>query len=230
MIKLTVECCANSVQSAINGQAGGAERIELCSNLELDGTTPSAAAICMAREALEIDLFVLIRPRAGNFIYTDLEVEEMIQDIEFCKEIGCDGVVIGALNEDHTVNEKQTTAMVKAAYPMQVTFHRAFDKTTNPFQAMKSIIDCGCQRILTSGQAENVTQGVKLIKELVEKADGRISIMAGGGLHAGNVLQFYPLGVREFHLSGTNKKAKGEVLETEVEKIEEVLENLQGLD
>ena len=90
MLKITVECCANSVQSAINGQAGGADRIELCSNLELDGTTPSAAAICMAREALEIDLFILIRPRSGNFIYTDLEVEEMIQDIGFCKEIGCD--------------------------------------------------------------------------------------------------------------------------------------------
>ena len=229
MLKITVECCANSVQSAINGQAGGADRIELCSNLELDGTTPSASAICMAREALEIDLVVLIRPRAGNFIYTDLEVEEMIQDIGFCKEIGCDGVVIGALNEDYTVNEKQTKAMVKAAHPMQVTFHRAFDKTKDSYTAMESIIACGCQRILTSGQADSVTQGIKLIKELVEKADGRISIMAGGGLHAGNVLQFYPIGVREFHLSGTDKKEHG-VLQTKVQKIEEVLENLQGLD
>lgn len=229
MIKLTVECCANSLQSAINGQAGGAERIELCSNLELGGTTPSAAAICMTREALEVDLFVLIRSRAGKYVYTDLEMEEMIQDIEFCKDIGCDGVVIGALNTDFTVNEKQTKAMVKAARPMQVTFHRAFDKTKDPYSAMESIIACGCQRILTSGQADNVTQGINLIKDLVAKADGRISIMAGGGLHAGNVLQFYPLGVREFHLSGTDKK-KEDVLQTEVEKIEEVLEILHGLN
>jgi len=229
MTKLTVECCANSVQSAINGQAGGAQRIELCSNLELEGTTPSAAAICMAREALEVDLFVLIRPRAGDFIYTDLEVEEIIQDIEFCKEIGCDGVVIGSLNTDSTVNEKQTKALVKAAYPMQVTFHRAFDKTNDPYAAMESIIACGCQRILTSGQATSATEGINQIKELVTKADGRISIMAGGGLHAGNVLQFYPIGVREFHLSGTNKKDKG-ITQTKVEKIEEVLENLEGLD
>ena len=229
MIKLTVECCANSVQSAINGQAGGAQRIELCANLELEGTTPSAAAICMAREALEIDLFVLIRPRGGDFVYSELELEEMIQDIEFCKEIGCDGVVIGALNEDLTINEYQTKAMVQAAHPMQVTFHRAFDKVEDPFQAMQSIIDCGCQRILTSGQAESAIQGIKVLKELVKKADSRISIMAGGGLTAVNVLQFYPIGIREFHLSGTNKKQSG-VRQTQVKNIEEVLENLEGLE
>lgn len=229
MTKITVECCANSVQSAINGQAGGAERIELCANLELDGTTPSAAAICMAREVLEVDLFVLIRPRAGDFVYSDLELEEMIQDIEFCKEIGCDGVVIGALNSDGTVNFKQTKAMVNAAQPMQVTFHKAFDKTTKPFDALEQIISLGIQRILTSGQADNVTQGINLLKELVNRADGRISIMAGGGLHAGNVLQFYPIGIREFHSSGRNKKNQDNTL-TDSRKIEEILENLDGLE
>ena len=229
MTKLIVECCANSVQSAINGQAGGANRVELCANLELDGTTPSAAAICMAREVLDIELFVLIRPRAGSFIYSDVEFEEMIQDIEFCKEIGCDGVVVGALNLDGTINLLQTKAMITAAKPMQVTFHKAFDKTPNPFEALEQIISLGCQRILTSGQAESVTQGVALLKDLVEKAEGRISIMAGGGLHAANVLQFYPIGIKEFHSSGINKKSK-DFPQTQVSKIEEIIENLDGLD
>ena len=229
MTNLTLECCANSVQSAINGQAGGATRIELCANLELGGTTPSAASICMAREVLDIDLFVLIRPRSGSFVYKDIELEEIIQDIEFCKEIGCDGVVIGALNSDGTVNTSQTQEMVNAAKPMEVTFHRAFDETTDPFEALEDIISSGCKRILTSGQADNVTQGIELMRELVAKADERISIMAGGGLHAGNVLQFYPIGIREFHSSGTNKKSQG-IPQTQINKIEEILENLDGLE
>jgi len=229
MTKIIVECCANSVQSAINGQAGGADRIELCANLELDGTTPSAAAICMAREVLDIDLFVLIRPRSGNFVYTELELEEMLQDIEFCKEIGCQGVVIGSLNEDSTVNIPQTKAMVQAAKPMQVTFHRAFDQTKDPKKAIEDIISTGCQRILTSGQAENVSAGLKQLKILQSMAQDRISLIAGGGLNPSNALQLYPLGIREFHLSGIDKKSLS-YPHTQASKIEELIDNLYGLE
>jgi len=229
MTKLIVECCANSVQSAINGQAGGADRIELCANLELDGTTPSAAAICMAREVLDIDLFVLIRPRSGNFVYTELELEEMLQDIEFCKEIGCQGVVIGSLNADNTVNIPQTKAMVQAAKPMQVTFHRAFDHTSDPKKAIEDIISTDCQRILTSGQAENVSAGLKQLKILQSIAQDRITLIAGGGLNPTNALQLYPLGIREFHLSGIDKKSHSHP-QTQVSKIEELIDNLYGLE
>jgi copper homeostasis protein len=237
MSKVIVECCANSVQSAINGQAGGAERIELCANLEQGGTTPSAASICLAREALEVDLYVLIRPRAGNFVYSELELEEIIQDIEFCKEIGCDGVVVGVLNADGSVNEQQTKTMVQAAQPMGVTFHRAFDVAKDVEQALESIIKCGCERLLTSGQATQAIEGVKVFQQLVAKANNRIEIMAGSGVNANNVLTLYPLGIRQFHLSGTDVIAQEEnafsfgskLLQTNPQKIQEVADALEGL-
>ena len=117
MSKIIIECCANSVQSAINGQSGGADRIELCANLEGGGITPSAASICLAREVLDIDLYVLIRPRIGNFVYSELELEEMLEDIEFCKEVGCEGVVIGALDSEGRVHKKQMQKMIQATNP-----------------------------------------------------------------------------------------------------------------
>ncbi len=230
MAKVIIECCANSVQSAINGQAGGAERVELCTNLELGGTTPSAASVCMAREVLDIELYVLIRPRSGNFVYSEIEEEEMLQDIEFCKEIGCEGVVVGALNADGSVNYEQTKEFVDTAHPMKVTFHRAFDETTDAPQALETIIKTGCTRLLTSGQAERVEGGISLLKELVQKSNGRIAIMAGGGLKIANALQLYTYGMREFHLSGINKKDTNQPMLTEAKAIEEMVENFDDLE
>jgi copper homeostasis protein len=230
MAKVIIECCANSVQSAINGQAGGAERVELCANLELGGTTPSAAAICMAREVLEIELFVLIRPRAGNFVYSEIEVEEILQDIEFCKEIGCEGVVLGALNQDGTVDYELTKEFVETAHPMKVTFHRAFDEASDPNQALEAIIETGCERLLTSGQSERVEEGISVLKGLLQKSNGRISIMAGGGLKPANALQLYTYGMREFHLSGINKKDTNQPVLTDTNAIEEMVDIFEDLE
>ena len=228
MTKVTIECCANSVQSAINGQAGGAERVELCANLELGGTTPSAASICMAREVLEVDLFVLIRPRAGNFCYSNLEMEEIIQDIEFCKQVGCEGVVIGALNEDGNVDLENTKQMVEAASPMEVTFHRAFDQVSDSKKGLQQLIDCGCDRVLTSGTKDTVKEGLEVLKELAEQAQDKIKIMPGGGLDVVSALQLYSLGVRDFHLSATNKKHDLPRY-TQVDVIENFIENFEEL-
>ena len=228
MTKVIIECCANSVQSAINGQAGGAERVELCANLELGGTTPSAASICMAREVLEVDLFVLIRPRAGSFCYSDLEMEEILQDIEFCKQVGCEGVVIGALTENGSVDVKKTKQMVEAARPMQVTFHRAFDQVKEPFIALQQIVDCGCDRILTSGTKDTVKEGLEVLKTLVQKAQDKITILPGGGLDLVSALQLYSNCLREFLLSATNKTHDLPRF-TQVDVIENFIENFEEL-
>jgi copper homeostasis protein len=228
MTKVILECCANSVQSAINGQAGGAERIELCANLELGGTTPSAAAICMAREVLEIDLFVLIRPRAANFCYSELEMEEILQDIEFCKQVGCEGIVIGALTEEGNIDVKKTKKMVEAARPMKVTFHRAFDQVNDPLKALQKVIDCGCDRLLTSGTKETVKEGLEILKSLVKNGNDKITILPGGGLDSVSALQLYSLGLREFHLSATNKKQSPPRV-TQIDIIENFIENFEEL-
>lgn len=238
MSELIVECCANSVQSAINGQAGGAERVELCANLEQGGTTPSAASICLAREALEIDLYVLIRPRTGNFVYSELELEEILEDIAFCNEIGCDGVVIGALDKEGRVHQQQLQKMVEAAGKMGITFHRAFDVAADAKQALETIVECGCDRLLTSGQAPKATDGIKILKQLVEQADNRIEIMVGSGVNANNCLSFYPIGIRQFHLSGTELITQeaddfsfgANILQTNPQKIQEVVDALEGLE
>lgn len=238
MSELIVECCANSVQSAINGQAGGAERVELCANLEQGGTTPSAASICLAREALEIDLYVLIRPRTGNFVYSELELEEILEDIAFCKEIGCDGVVIGALDKEGRVHKKQLQKMVEVAGKMGVTFHRAFDVAADAKQALETIVECGCDRLLTSGQAPKATGGIKILKQLVDQADNRIEIMVGSGVNANNCLSFYPIGIRQFHLSGTESIVQekddfgfgANILQTNPQKIQEVVDALEDLE
>jgi copper homeostasis protein len=228
MTKVILECCANSVQSAINGQAGGAERIELCANLELGGTTPSAAAICMAREVLEIDLFVLIRPRAANFCYSELEMEEILQDIEFCKQVGCEGIVIGALTEEGNIDVKKTKKMVEAARPMKVTFHRAFDQVNDPLKALQKVIDCGCDRLLTSGTKETVKEGLEILKSLVKNGNDKITILPGGGLDSVSALQLYSLGLREFHLSATNNKQSPPRV-TQIDIIENFIENFEEL-
>ncbi|AWO00516.1 copper homeostasis protein CutC [Chitinophaga alhagiae] len=187
MKKITLEICAASLASCIAAEEGGADRIELCDNLLEGGTTPSYATIAIAREKVKIALYPIIRPRGGDFLYSDLEFAVMQKDIEMCKQLGCNGVVIGLLTADGQVDTTRTRALVELAWPMGVTFHRAFDMTADPFQALEDIIETGCERILTSGQRNTAPEGAPLIQQLVEKAAGRIAIMAGSGVRAGNV-------------------------------------------
>ncbi|WP_257668684.1 copper homeostasis protein CutC [Parapedobacter tibetensis] len=197
-----LEICANSVASALAAQAGGADRIEFCQNLEAGGTTPSHGQIKLVQQRINIGIHVLIRPRAGDFLYSELEFEEMKADIAFCKEIGCDGVVIGLLHANGGVDKDGTRELVVLAKPMHVTFHRAFDVCNDPFEALESIIACGCGRLLTSGMKNTALEGAELIKTLIGHANGRISIMPGSGIHEDNISQIaQETGAVAFHTS-----------------------------
>jgi copper homeostasis protein len=197
-----LEVCAGSLSSAMNAQLGGAGRVELSENLQEGGTTPCPSAIMIAAKHLSIPLFVLIRTRPGDFLYNDLEFQQMRQDVCFCKEYGAEGVVLGILNPDASVDMDRCAELVRLAHPMQVTFHRAFDMTQDPFQAMEDIINLGIQRILTSGQAANALEGAALINELITLAAGRIIIMPGGGINEENILELKnKIKTHEFHAS-----------------------------
>lgn len=187
MEKITLEICAASLASCIAAEEGGADRIELCDNLLEGGTTPSYATIALAREKVKIALYPIIRPRGGDFLYTALEFQIMQKDITLCKQLGCDGVVTGLLTADGKIDKTRTRALVELAWPMGVTFHRAFDMTDDALQALEDVIKTGCERILTSGQRNTAPEGAALIATLVEKAAGRIAIMAGSGVRANNV-------------------------------------------
>ncbi len=184
-----LEVCANSVTSALAAQEGGAGRVELCENLYEGGTTPSHGEILLARKQLHIKLYVLIRPRGGDFLYSDLEFEVMAADVRYCAEAGCDGVVIGILNADGTIDKKRCTKLVQMAKPLGlgITFHRAFDMCADMDQALEDIIDIGCERILTSGGKSTAMEGAATIAGLIKKAGGRISIMPGSGININNV-------------------------------------------
>ena len=202
MTKLILEIAANSVASALAAQEGGADRIELVSALELGGLTPSYATIAMARERLRIPVYVLIRPRAGDFLYNDLECEAMLRDIETCKSLGCDGVVIGMLDADGNVDVGRCRALIDAAGNLGVTFHRAFDLTRDPRQALEDVIALGCERVLTSGARPRAIDGVDLIAELVRLAKDRLVVMPGTGIDERNIAAVRAAtGAREFHAS-----------------------------
>ena len=199
---MTLEICANSIHSALAAQTAGAQRVELCENLNEGGTTPSYGTILNTRKRLQIDLFVLIRPRGGDFLYSDEEYEIMKTDIGICKSLNCDGVVIGILTKDGEVDFDRTRELVELASPMRVTFHRAFDRCKDPFKALELIIKAGCERILTSGLKNSAWEGSELIKKLIEKATNRISIMPGAGINSTNILELKNVTqAKEFHSS-----------------------------
>lgn len=201
-----MEVCANSVRSALEAQKGGAFRVELCDNLPEGGTTPSYAQIAIARRLLSIQVYPIIRPRGGDFLYDDLEFELMKEDIEMCKSLKCDGVVIGLLNADGTIDKKRSKILVDLAAPLKVTFHRAFDMCKDMDAALEDVIEIGCERILTSGGAISANQGIKKIEALIKRADGRISIMPGAGINTKNIKEIIEkTGAVEFHASAKNK-------------------------
>ena len=179
---MEIEICCGSIQSAANAKAGGAVRVELCQGLIEGGTTPSPATIEYAVKELGLQVFVLIRPRGGDFCYNELEIKTMEEDVEFCKRVGVAGIVVGFLHPDGSIDTELTGRFVKLAAPLPVTFHRAFDRCPEPLRALEQIIDCGCARILTSGCKPTAMEGADMLKQLVQQANGRIKILAGSGV------------------------------------------------
>ena len=202
-----LEICCFSLESCQIAQEAGANRIELCGGMFEGGTTPSAGLIALARQNITIQLYVMIRPRGGDFCYSETEFEVMKADILTAKNLGADGVVLGILNPDGSIDKTRITELVNLAAPLKVTFHRAFDVAENPFEALEAIIDCGCERILTSGQKNTAIEGIDLLKTLVEKAQNRIEIMAGSGVNAQNAQQFLDIGVHALHMTGKGMQA-----------------------
>lgn len=201
---ITLEVCANSVSSALAAQVGGATRVELCNNLHEGGTTPSFGQIDIARQLLYIKQYVLIRPRPGDFLYNDIEFDIMSADVDFCIRSGCDGIVIGILKADGTVDKERCSRLVHKATRagLGVTFHRAFDMVADQYQALEDIIELGCERILTSGGKTTAIEGASTIAHLIEKAAGRISIMPGSGVDESNVAHLVRFtGAKEVHSS-----------------------------
>jgi copper homeostasis protein len=207
---LLLEICAGSVTSCLAAQEGGASRVEFCDNLLEGGTTPSYGAIASARERLQIALNVIIRPRGGDFLYSDIEFDVMERDILACKKLGVDGVVIGLLTADGDIDVIRTRALVELATPMQVTFHRAFDVARDPFKALEDVISTGCNRLLTSGQEANALDGAALISKLRVAAGERLVVMPGAGVRLNNIAQLVAeTGCIEFHTSGRAPFASG---------------------
>jgi len=181
---------------------GGADRIELCSNLAEGGVTPSYGLIKKCRDSFALPLYPIIRPRGGDFLYTAEEFEIMMQDARLCRQLGCDGVAIGLLNKNGSIDISRTSRLVEAVYPLGVTFHRAFDRSADPLAALEQLIEVGCERILTSGQKQNAIDGVELIAELNRVAGERIIIMPGSGVRKENVKWLAEqTGCIEFHSS-----------------------------
>ena len=196
----TLEICCDSIQSALYAQEAGADRIELCDNLKEGGTTPSAAKIKLLKQYLTIPVAVLIRPRPGDFCYTPYEMEVMLENIHIAKSFGADAIVSGALTEKMDIHIEQTTRLIEAAKPLPFVFHKAYDVCRKPMEALEQLIQMGVERILTSGQKATALEGMLLLKELVAVANGRIEIMAGGGVRPANLSAILQVpGLRDIH-------------------------------
>lgn len=204
--KPLVEVCAYSFESCVAAEKAQANRIELCSSMFEGGTTPSAGLVKMVTQKVSIEVHAMIRPRGGDFCYTDEEFEVMKADILSMKTLGCTGIVLGILQTDGKVNIQQTAALVKLAAPLQVTFHRAIDMTPNYAEALEAIIEAGCTRVLTSGQKNVAIDGIEEITNLVKQANGRIQIMVGSGVNLKNALTIAQTGVDAIHLTGKSTR------------------------
>lgn len=238
-----LEIAANSLASALAAQEGGADRIELCENLGEGGTTPSHGTLSMVRDRLRIPIYALIRPRGGDFLYDEAELETMRRDIEHCARLGCDGVVIGALDADGDVDVALCRELIAAASGLGVTFHRAFDASRDRARALQDIIGLGCERVLTSGAANDALSGVAGIAAAVRDGAGRIRVMAGAGVTAENIREIARLsGAHEFHASARSLRRSAmrhrqaglsglepERIQTDAEVVRALAENLRDL-
>lgn len=216
MNQIALEICSFSYEGCLNATLGGADRIELCSSPGEGGTTPPYGLTKLVKDTLDISVYPIIRPRGGNFVYTDDEFRTMINDIEAFKSLGCSGCALGVQMPDGNIDIEKLGQLVETAWPMGVTFIRAFDLVPNMFRALDDLIVCGCERVLTSGQKPFASDALLVIKQLVEYAGNKISIMAGSGIRSENVEQIInETKVREVHTSARKKVANTFSSETE---------------
>lgn len=200
-----LEIIGFNIESCIAAQEAGANRIELCANPEEGGTTPSYAFIKAAREKLNIDLYVMIRPRGGDFLFSNEDFGIMKNDIAICKQLGCDGIVTGILTIEGKIDKKRCSELIDLAYPLEAAFHRAFDRVANPSEALEDIIDLGFERILTSGLKPKAIEGAHILSQLIKQSDERIIIMPGSGVNSENIISIAKsTGAKEFHSSSGN--------------------------
>ena len=202
---MIIEICANGFESAQIAQNAGANRIELCTNLSVGGLTPSYKEIEKVLSELIIPVHVLIRPRSGDFCYSESELAQMLRDIAYCKQLGCAGVVSGVLTSEGNIDTTATSLLVGASEGMEFTFHRAFDMCKDPKQSVKVIMNLGIDRLLSSGQALKAIDGINLLQEIKAISTGKIQIMPGSGINSENALFFKLAGFKSVHLSGIKK-------------------------
>ena len=213
--KRFLECCCTDASEAVEAMIGGAGRVELCEDLPSGGVTPSRGNVEATLRAVNIPVNVLVRARGGDFVYNEEEIEAMVKSVRMCRELGVNGVVVGALRKDGSIDSETVRILMAEAGGLHVTFHRAFDECADPFAALKDIIALGCDRLLTAGHASNVNDGEQTLKELNEKAAGRIIILAGSGVRPGNIARLEAsTGCCEFHSSshGTDGRTTREVV------------------
>jgi copper homeostasis protein len=228
-----LEISVESVEAAMAAERGGASRIELCSNARVGGTTPSDELLRAVRERVSLPIFSMVRPRGGNFFYTEAEFEAMRHDVDAAKEIGVDGVVLGLLDVDEQIDVDRTKQLVERARPLPVTFHRAFDECVDLRRSLEDVIRTGAVRLLTSGGKRTAPEALDELGHLVQIASGRIAVMPGSGLHAGNIQEAVAkTGAREFHagLSSVVADMAGNLaaFEREVRKMADVLRDSDG--
>jgi copper homeostasis protein len=204
---MKLEIIGFNIESCVAAQETGANRIELCAGPGEGGTTPSYAFIKSARAKLQIDLYAMIRPRGGDFLYSDEDFEIMRKDVAICKELGCNGIVTGILTKDGKVDKKRCAALIELAYPLEATFHRAFDRVSDSFNALEDIIGLGFERILTSGLKPKAIDGTELLSQLIKQCDERIIIMPGSGITSENIITIAEITAAiELHSSGSTSK------------------------
>ena len=222
--KLEIACF--NLQSALIAQQNGADRVELCAEIKLGGTTPNVQIIKEAKENLSIAIYVMIRPRGGNFVYSKEEFQQMKSEIEAIKKLEVNGFVFGILNEDDSVNIEQNAELVNLAKPIPCTFHRAFDEVKNYKTALEEVISCGFSTILTSGTFPNVMEGKEVLKELVHQANNRITIMPGGGLRSTNISQLDELVNANFYHSSAITDGSETANPAEIIQLKKKISNL----
>ncbi len=226
-MKILLELCAQSYVSARVAEAAKADRIELCAALEVGGLTPSPSLMLAVRRDLTIPICVLVRPRAGDFFYTEEEFEIIKNDIIWCRDNGMDGVVVGCLDENNELDAVKMKELARLAYPMDVVCHKAFDRTPSPSASLEKLISWGYDRVLTSGGAKNVVEGTAELARLLQQAAGKIEILAGGGVRLENVAELVrATGVTQVHSSANRFYADKNCSESDAEEVEKMIQLL----
>ncbi len=227
---MLLEICVENFESALTAEKAGADRIELCVDLFSGGLTPDFDLLKSVKEKLKIPVHVMIRPRAGDFFYSVAEFEQMKKEIEIAKQLNADGVVFGVLTADKKIDVERTKELVELSRPKKVTFHRAFDEATAPFEALENIIECGADILLTSGQKEKAFDGAELIRQLNLRSNGRVEIMVGSGITDKNILEIAEKArIKSFHGSAKKQNSGNEIIYADEEMIKKMKDHLSQL-